>query len=524
MTTPTRKTLPELVKAMSGRDTTDKWDVVVSYSLEQLNQFLASQYQAGTLAREVKLHTELEDDFAGDKSVDYDLRISSPALAFNSQTPGTAVLTMGIGSGSSYTVTPKSGGQPQTKSFPADRYSIQCVVPLAALSGTTGKTQQATGVISFEEGKEDELHIILDFKKTADTDYQLVPAPDPDGDELETIFLPLLANYFRQEVAAIDYALAAINNKAAGDGIVLRPTKFVLATAGTLGAGVLSIYILTDASGRDPGSPNPEFKPDGVTPELPVPSDHAVSIILSYDLITNVYFKSQLESPDGNGKKKYTVKTVASTDGASTDGALTEGIELRLITNESVVGEGEHDTYIGGGYSYDGLNVPIDANNPMALTIKDAKYTLSWSGSGTSEWSESTSGVDTGGGYQWGEVTFTITLAKGPTAFASLSDRQLRLIDLQLKSSDFKVDTSGGKCSFKSVITKQSTSVPSYYKNMTLQVPAIDLRLAGLNFFLETNLLSPGQEVVAIDTEAGVKTPHDFLLVGSFKSKAPSAS
>jgi len=424
------------------------------------------------------------------------------------------VLTMAIGAGSQYTVTPKSGGQPTTTPFPT-KYSIQCTVPLAAVSGSTGAVQPASGIVTFSDGTEDEQHIVLDFKNASDNDWQIIPKPEPSGDDIQSIFLPHLANYFRESVAGVDYALATVNNKGGGTGLVLKPKQFAFATSGSLDTGTLSIYILTDVSGHDAGDASPVFSPGGATDLVPVPAGFTSSVILSYDLITSVYFKSQLETPATPDAVKYTVSVVASS----------EGVDLRLATNQSVIGDGSDGSYYdGSNYSYDGLDVPIDDKNPMVLTISNATYKLSWSGSTTSEWQETS---PSGGGNHpshttYGSVKFTIKLDKGPTPFAALTDHELKLIDLSLTSKDFSVDKDGGKCSIESALGK-STQIPSYYDHMKLQAPPIDLRLAGLDFFLDTNLLAAGQQIVTIDTKTGVKTPHDFLLVGSLAAK-PSAS
>ena len=110
-------------------------------------------------------------------------------------------------------------------------------------------------VIAFTDGKTEVQHIVLDFARTVDADYQIVPAPEPGATELERLYLPLLANHFRTQVAAVDYALTAVSNDTAATGVVLRPTHLAFATSGTLADGALSLYVQTDASGRDPGHP-----------------------------------------------------------------------------------------------------------------------------------------------------------------------------------------------------------------------------------------------------------------------------
>ena len=216
-----------------------------------------------------------------------------------------------------------------------------------------------------------------------------------------------------------------------------------------------------------------------------------------------------------DGKPAYAVTSVAAPGG---------GLDLRLSTHASVIGAASSGTYIGGGYSYEGLDLPVDDTHPIKLTIVDGAYALAWTGTTTSKWSESTAGMTATGSHPWGEVTLTVTLAKGPTPLAAPTDRALTLIDLQLTAKDFQVtvdngDDGGSKCSMDAALGK-NPDPPSYYDHLPLSVPAINLELAGLDFFLATNLLSPGQPVVSIDAAVGVKTPHDLLLVGSLPAGA----
>jgi hypothetical protein len=58
-------TLQELVTAMNGYPSTNGWDIVCSYTVAQLNQFLQTQYDAGKLAKKVSLSTECQDPLMG---------------------------------------------------------------------------------------------------------------------------------------------------------------------------------------------------------------------------------------------------------------------------------------------------------------------------------------------------------------------------------------------------------------------------------------------------------------------------
>ena len=494
--------LSDLVSSMNGKPSTNQWDIVCSYTVAQLNQFLQTQYDAGKLAKEVHLSTERQDPLMGtDFTISYDIQFASPKLGFISGRSGFATLTMLIKDGSSYSVTLKGATTPtKTVSIPGGKYSVKAVVPLAAIRGDTGEIKEQGNIIEFSDCGSHDNHVIIHFKNEKGTSYEIVPEPDPqDKDTLVTYFLPVLKQYFQTEINEIDYAVSTVNNSQPTSGLsVFTPKSFAFASIGDDHSGVLSLYIQTSESNNPPGNASPSFQP-GDSQVSPIPESYTASIILSYDLITKAFLKPQLE------KSGFTV---------SFD-TVSDGISAQLTEDSSVVAPSKDGNYIFFGYSYDGLNITLK-DYPLNLVIKQGKLSLHWEGKTTSGWSQNEAGVVGGaGGYQYGYVDITIDLNKGPINL-SLSNDNATIANITISRSDFSIHTKAKSCRwYETAFAGCMEFYPSYYSNdMQLSIPSMNVALHGFDFFRTTNLLAPGKHIIEVDANAGISTPHDFLIVG----------
>jgi hypothetical protein len=498
----TPPTIDDLVNLMKGNASTDQWDVVCSYSVNQLNQFLSAQYDANLLAKDVKISTQVQDPITDDPlDILFDLHFASPSLSFIAGRAGYATLTMTLIEGSTYTLTIQ-GGVTKVVPIPGNKYSIQATVPLAAMKGDT--VFMTSNVITFGDENNETAHIVLHFQNEKGTTFQLAPqATGSDNFPLNSWLTWTLQNYFQTQVSEIDYALTSVNNTKPADGtVVLTPKSFVFTSSGDEDDGILSLYIQTDREGSLPGNPDPSFKPGGLE-TLPVPSGQSASIILSYDLLTRGFLKPQLE------KQGFQVAFITTTD----------GINVQLKSDLSLVADASNGHVAFSAWDFEGLNISLNSF-PLTMLFKDSNLQLQWQGSTTSNWSEASGG---GGrtNYNFGAVDITITLNKPAIPLGTLSDQELTLANIQLGRADFSVTTSPHSCSFWDRMNGcLETPPPFYTQNMQLQIPAINLRLPDLDFFATTNLLSPGQQVIAIDTKTGVKTPCDFLIVGNISKKS----
>ncbi len=495
-------TVTQLNAAMQGVPSTNLWDVVCSYTVDKLNDFLAAQYDAGQLATEVKLSTQRADPLTGESfTIKYDIFFGTPKMSFVAGRSGYAQLDMPIEDGSSYSVWPQGATEPSsTTEIPGGTYSVVAVVPLAAVDGTTGEVAPDDSAVTFSDGDTTDSHVVIHFKTEKGTTYNIVPAPDSSQtDPLETYFLPVLAQYFQDDVDEVDYAVASVNNHKPTEGdTVLTPKSFVFSSWASETSGVLSLYIQTEESGNPQGNLAPSFQP-GDTQIPPVPAGYDASIILSNSLVKKGYLAPQL-----------------SACGFSTAfPAATNGISVTLTSSAKVVVPSDDDNYIFGNDSYSGLDFSLD-DFPMTLNLIGGNASVSWKAKKSCGWSESNAASGTP---SYGTVDLTITVNKGPIALKP-SSSDFSIADIELTTDDYDISTKAESCAWYETMAGCIETVPNYYENeMKLKVPGMSISLNGLDFFATTNLLTPGEQVVVIDDDQGVHTPYDFLIVGQVSSQ-----
>ncbi|RIE03530.1 hypothetical protein [Cohnella faecalis] len=391
----------------------------------------------------------------------------------------------------------------RTIPIPGGRYSVQAIVPLAAIKGDTGEVIEHDNVVTFSDGNPHDNHIIVHFNSEKGTLYQIVPAPDPqDHDILVTYFLPVLKDYFQTHIQAIDYALSSINNKRPeSGGTILTPKSFVFASAGDGDDGVLSLYIQTNESGNPPGNPSPSFQP-GDTAVYPIPQGYTASIILSNRLITQSFLRPQLEACG------FSVELSNPVSGG--------GVSAVLRKDENIIAVGKSGQSFFENHSYQGLQISMQSN-PVHMTLQKGGISLEFGGYTLSEWSKSITFTRNS---TYGGVYVTIKLHKFPVPL-SLSADDVIGSHISVDPSEFTVELKAQGCSFFERMGGCSSSYPAFYdRNLRerIQFPTIALHLPGLDFFNATNLLAPGHNVIGLDTSKGVQTPHDFLVVGNFTS------
>ncbi|MGV3616475.1 MAG: hypothetical protein ACO1SV_14190 [Fimbriimonas sp.] len=488
----------QLVAAMTGKASTNKWDVVCSYGLSEINQFLKDQYVAGKLVREVELKEKTTDMYDDPVDVTFNLVLSEPMLSFTAGLSGAATLIMWIEAGSKYTLTPE-GGKPRTKELVGHKYYVKAVVPLAAISGDTGKITPAGDVIVFDQGKPDDQHVILHFKHGDGVKFTVEPPPDPeDKSALAVFLLPLLSYHFQNRVKELDYALTAVNNQTAQAGdFVLTPSRFVFSSWSDGTTGVLSLYMNTVGADHGDGNASPSFQP-GDLQMAPIPSGYSASIILSNDLFTKRFLQSKLTA-DG-----YTVSFLPTNN----------GISFELRANKSVIGDGKSSSFIFGNSTYKGLSVSLN-NFPVRVKIYDTKIKMDWSASTDSEWSQQMLEA-----FSWGAVTVGMSVNKPEVELSTLSDTSVAFADVEIQKSDISISVTSKGCSFWEAFNHCMSTCPSYYsRDMSITLPSIKLSMPSLNFFATTNLLSPGNKVISVATDAKMRIPHDVLILGKVVQK-----
>lgn len=111
-----------------------------------------------------------------------------------------------------------------------------------------------------------------------------------------------------------------------------------------------------------------------------------------------------------------------------------------------------------------------------------------------------------------GTCTVKNSLRKTAAFSSKLSDGTLDM-DLNVKQGDW--DAPEVNKTADSVFSDVfGTSNPTWFDSSLPAMPSLSLDMGSLNFFLTTNLLMPDQKVIAIDSEAGLRIPHDYYIVG----------
>ncbi len=499
-------TMATLLSNMSEKPSTNKWDVVCSYTVSQLNVFLKNRYDAKKLAKHVVADAELEIDAGITVNYRFDIHLAAPKLSFLAGRSGFCELVMPINEGSSVTASVKDGKPGDPQPIPGGKYFLEIVVPLASMNGDTGAIQDDDGIVTFHDGKAEQHHVIMHFKNDNATSFTINKKGEGGIEELkESAMTIALKNYFRTKVKEIDYALLGVNNEVPGAGVLLlTPKSFVFATQGGGDNGVLSLYIQTRESGNEPGSRHPHFQP-GVEAISPVPQGSTASIVLSYSLITQSLIRKRWEAIAGAGSK---VEFYA-------DQAEPHGISARLSGNVYLIakaGASGKISYPGSSRKvFNGLSMNLN-DDPLTLKIKNGGSRLIWRKENISSTYEVyESGGGEGSGNYIFEVELTISLDKGPIPLKA-GNKEITFADFDVRSSDFKIDARDVPNLHSLYLGRD---VPEYYKNLPLEIPKVDTQLGGINFFLTTNLIAPGKAVIDIQSDKGVQTPHDFLIVGN---------
>ena len=101
-----------------------------------------------------------------------------------------------------------------------------------------------------------------------------------------------------------------------------------------------------------------------------------------------------------------------------------------------------------------------------------------------------------------------------------LTDSALKL-DISIYKGDWSKEIKNDNPSIWSSLFGGQMAVPGWVIDMLPEVPGFAITLGDLHFFLTTNLLLPGQKVIAVDASAnrGLRIPRDFYIVGKIVKK-----
>lgn len=536
-------TLSQLVKSMDGYPSTQEWDVVASYSVSKLNEFLKNHYDNGKLVRNLTIKLPSYEEVytnttssegtvliaVKDTNETINLLLEAPYLYFNidSDSPR-AFLKIPIKKSSYMSYVFEEINQSpdinhdqltiirvlNTQYLNDTTYTLQFSADLATMKMSTGKVINTKDLVSFEDGSQDSYGITFDFNSVNYNDTFIEP---PIAWNLTDSLVTVLVDELNKK--QIDYVLGGINNKQSSNPYSLTPKSFIMSTYGSGTDSVLSLFIQTAESGNHQGTSNPkEFTPGGLSSTLPLPQGYSASLILSYELITDYYLKNQI-APNGSG---ITMNFTTSTQ---------PGIQAYITSNQSLfLPEERHSvqaviigqkTPVILHYLINPISFYMNNINPLSLTINNQKAQLSWSDSKKVEWdrvpSRTSSTV-----LESGHFNVIASLNK-TVPFQPITNQSINVLDYQSNISDFSITNDRKECKGIDKIFGVCTYSPP--ENMVLSNPSnINLDLTSLNFFATTNLFFPQGQLINFNSTVGVKTPKDFLMVGDIVSPAQAAT
>jgi hypothetical protein len=499
-----------LLSMMGKGPSTSQWDIVCSYSLDQLNAMLARVYdsQSKGVARELTLQTPPRPDpLTGQQFfISYDITLGPPRLEFMAGINGQCLLTMPLLKGR-YTITPVGGSAGAPNLIPENKYSVLVQVPLICIYGDAQDKAESGSVIAFPQGNVSQAHITLHIKTTQTTSWSITPLPGSNPDVLETYFLPVLHQYFQNNIRDIDYALAGLTNELpVGNDIVIKPQSFAFVTAGEGDSGVLSLYIQTANSNNAPGQFNPSFRP-GNAPTLPVPKGYHASLIFSRDFLQKVYLLPQLAAA-GFLRLKAAVDPVGTGDvGCRVYG----NYNTKKTIDKSFVDLGTTEV------DFDPLTLDLTRpDNAFSFHFMASKLEVNMSAHASVDWKSSTVSSQGPVFGPEGTARAIVSLTKDfeLSQIGVVTDERMDL-SFSVSPNDYEVSIHPGtsdSCWNGGIASKVRNGVRERIGSI---VPSLSFNFAGINFFKTTNLLFPNQQVLAFDATQGIHTPCDLLLLAN---------
>ncbi|OJJ43182.1 hypothetical protein ASPZODRAFT_2118013 [Penicilliopsis zonata CBS 506.65] len=350
----------------------------------------------------------------------------------------------------------------------------------------------------------------------------------PEGDLARLMALkPYLEVHFAQ-AAGLKYCLAAINNHFEPDDSaseVLQPTEFCF----TVIPGVLMMWVGLkggrETGSRGSGQTSLIFAPNS-TSLSPIPSGRTASIIFSQNTMTNLFLKPALQSNSAIDEQK-------GIQSSTKKGDTGLGLDFTLISSKvNFPGISYHSSLGSDSYHLDGLSIDVNSA-PSHLTVDGKTRPTSNFRPFNMQWTSETERLnwwrtwDAGkgpSGHREGEFEVTLSFS-GTGQWQGSSDptRHPNQLGVALIfDNNFTVESKSNEPSFWKSLCGERSEIPPQYKDSRPPVPAFNIHLNPLDYFLTTNLLLPGQYVFQADQpvpgsagdQYGLATPRDAILTG----------
>ncbi|KAF3903711.1 hypothetical protein AA313_de0209145 [Arthrobotrys entomopaga] len=540
----------ELITAMNGEETTNKWDILVSYNEDIINKLLDERANANPgitdvpqFSQDVNTGTTKYPDW---KTFVYDINLKAPKIKFGAKGQVSVSFPM---SGSFYD---KRYGPNDPEEIP-NGVLLFLRPKLSSIQGTWSKDgwtpsdnpdpKPTDYVTIFEPGDVEARNVCLDFGSIAEIDISII-AEDPDNKDvaefLDTTARKALLTHFK-DTAGYQLYLAGVTNSFEPDeesSTVLRPTAFAITTIdGTsTSPSTICFWIAVEGGANNGKRPSGEgsftFHPHQED-MCPIPKGSTASIIFSYNLMMDRFFRDGLTSKSA-GLTNFTRVTVPEKDRetvsmkfkASLPSTAVEFLDIDRV-------EGWYHTTIQG-FSFNLNDPPADfvVGNKLAVfgtpsvqySFVNVQPELKWRLVVNSPYD----GVIAREG---GKTKITSTFKGEGTWTGPTSIDHPNLLGMTIKGLPYEVKAQPiDNLSGWDKLNGGVNEVPPEYKNIKYDVPEFVLEMSPLDYFLTTNLLFPGEHIfisddpVSLDESTGLSTPKDTILTGSIREIVTTAN
>ncbi|KAL4261750.1 hypothetical protein AB1N83_007084 [Pleurotus pulmonarius] len=494
------QTVESLAYGMQRAETTQGWDVMVSYSLDELNELLKKiWFSDPDASAEFYPVTQSYDPRTEEYyNIEWSIVLASPSLQFTID--GRASLCMDL-SGKWRVEGLKPDGTPYPWKIIPSNCTFTAIVPLQSVrarEGDTKGTDPTPGdqTIAFDDDPDVNLHAVFNFDNDKLSKYTI------EGGEEGDIFQPLapkLQGWMSDHISTIQFSLAVVSPTMTVGATYLTPLSmgFTVYKYGT--EGCLSVTIQTKDSGNPPGNATRVFTlpNDSGKEALPLAKGYGASIIIRRKLFNEKFLVNSLRNTTSSGHNAFQSVTPLSTS---------NGFSFELTLNNAIIDDFTNLGWDGTGLISDKIDWKL-SDTPLRLTITNGSAAWDYSGHFHVGWMQNTGT----GSNPWGVTHWDPSIGKSGQPIMSTDQHRIEAkIDVHSdwwKASIWAEDA-------KPLIGKWGI-VPGDLRNALnkIALPTFTNTMR-LDFFATTNIFAPGKHIIDIDTNVGVITPYDVLLVG----------
>ncbi|GIC84194.1 uncharacterized protein Aud_000008 [Aspergillus udagawae] len=500
----------------TNKSTTDKWDVVVSYSQDKL-QPLLTKYWSEVIGDTSVTVVHSTGHSSYDRATTYKLNLGPPQFEFDKKIVDGGSISMARitwpFTGTAHTKL-NTGVDVGEKTLTAeDGFSTTVTTPIHAISSGdddkqakfhpshnvpveyTNILQTSNHMIEFTDGTTSSYHVILQFASAEDTTWK-VNVKNTSSDSAEDLQdsaadIGLELNN-QEKVKGFQFTLGEVKNTPNPADYVLTPQAFKFSAD----KGILSIFIHVKGGDGKGAKEAPQFQLTHDSLIAPMPDGYDASIIISRRLIRDKYMIPQIQD-----KCKDFLR---ETDGVlARDGPLSPTVGLKFKNERVWSGftTGPSIVVVTEGY------VTVDWDKyPLILELFDDKSTLQshykWTWDNAQVTLHYRYATPRSGWLDWRTTSIQGSMSMNSSPVATVKNKD----ELEFKISF--TDSNQPDASFNDIgPDKLGGSVQ--FKTFTMGLPDI-------NFFRTQNILAPGQQFI---TAKDTMCPCDLFILGSVEEQ-----